>query len=93
MRVDGSEESIPMGVFEVSEANRHIKTLELKAYDEMLRFKKAVKLTASSGTVYSFFDGEYRMQGVLIQTKAEIEAMSNGSEILSIYSDNITCGR
>lgn len=39
---DGTEESIPMGIFEVSEANRHIKTLELKAYDYMLRFEKAL---------------------------------------------------
>jgi len=38
---DGTVESIPMGVFEVSEANRNIKTLELKAYDYMLRFDKA----------------------------------------------------
>ena len=51
---DGTEETIPMGVFEVSEANRHIKALELKAYDYMLRFEKSLKLTASGGTAYSF---------------------------------------
>ena len=38
---DNSIETIPMGVFEVSEANRNIKTLELKAYDYMLRFDKS----------------------------------------------------
>lgn len=43
---DGSVETIPMGVFEVSEANRNIKTLELKAYDYMLRFDKELKLNA-----------------------------------------------
>ena len=37
---DGTYEKLPMGIFEVSEANRHIKTLELKAYDYMLRFEK-----------------------------------------------------
>ena len=52
--LDDSVESIPMGIFEVSEANRHIKTLELKAYDYMLRFEKALNLTASGGTAYSF---------------------------------------
>ena len=35
---DGSVEDVPMGVFEVSEANRLAKCLELKAYDFMLRF-------------------------------------------------------
>lgn len=37
---DGSVEEVPMGVFEVSEANRLAKCLELKAYDFMLRFDK-----------------------------------------------------
>lgn len=35
---DGTYEEVPMGIFEVSEANRNIKTLEIKAYDYMLRF-------------------------------------------------------
>ena len=30
---DGSVEDVPMGIFEVSEANRLAKCLELKAYD------------------------------------------------------------
>ena len=33
---DGSTETVPMGVFYVAEANRRIKTLEIKAYDAML---------------------------------------------------------
>lgn len=86
---DGSEETVPMGIFEISEANRHIKTLELKAYDYMLRFEKALKLEASGGTAYSFL----LMAGTecsveLAQTKAEIDAMPNGTETLGIYSDN-----
>lgn len=89
MLPDGKEESIPMGVFEVSEANRHIKTLELKAYDYMLRFEKALKLTASGGTAYSFLlMASTECEVELAQTKAEIEAMPNGKETLGIYSDN-----
>lgn len=34
---DGTYEEVPMGVFEISEANRHIRCLEIKAYDYMLR--------------------------------------------------------
>ncbi len=86
---DDSVESIPMGVFEVSEANRNIKTLELKAYDYMLRFEENLKLNASSGTAYSFLlmaCTECKVE--LAQTKEEIAAMPNGTETLGIYSDN-----
>lgn len=33
-------EKIPMGIFEISEANRKIKMIELVGYDYMLRFEK-----------------------------------------------------
>lgn len=86
---DGSVEKIPMGVFEVSEANRNIKTLEIKAYDHMLRFEKTLKLNASSGTPYSFLlmaCTECKVE--LAQTKAEIDALPNGRETLGVYADN-----
>ena len=37
---DGTYEAVPMGIFEVSEANRTVHVLELKAYDRMLRFDR-----------------------------------------------------
>ena len=87
--LDDSVESIPMGIFEVSEANRHIKTLELKAYDYMLRFEKALNLTASGGTAYSFLlMASTECNVALAQSKADIEALPNGKETLGIYSDN-----
>lgn len=85
----GSYETIPMGIFEVSEANRKAKCLEIKAYDFMVRFEKAFTSLESIGNAYDFLvlcstacDVE------LAQSRAEIEAMPNGSENLSIYSDN-----
>ena len=51
---DGSWETIPMGIFEISEANRNIKTLEIKAYDYMLRFEKSASTESSSGCPYDF---------------------------------------
>ena len=36
---DGSWEEVPMGIFEISEANRKIKCLEIKAYDLVLEYK------------------------------------------------------
>lgn len=86
---DGSVETIPMGVFEVSEANRSIRCLELKAYDYMLRFDKALKLNASSGTAYNFLLAACTDCKVeLAQSKAEIEALPNSTDTLGIYSDN-----
>lgn len=51
---DGSVEDVPMGVFEVSEANRLAKCLELKAYDFMLRFDKSFNGFETVGTAYDF---------------------------------------
>ena len=47
--LDGTVETIPMGVFEVSEANRGIRTLEIKGYDYMLRFDIAGTCQGTDG--------------------------------------------
>lgn len=39
---NGAEETVPLGIFEISEANRIIRCLEIKAYDYMLRFEKSL---------------------------------------------------
>lgn len=52
----GKEETIPMGIYEVTEANRNLKTIEIKAYDYMLRFDKKLNLESSSGTPYNFLN-------------------------------------
>lgn len=86
---DGTVESIPMGVFEVSEANRNIKTLELKAYDYMLRFDKALSLNATSGTAFNYLAAACSACKVeLAQTQAQIEALPNGKETLGVYAEN-----
>ena len=49
---DGTIEDVPMGVFFVAEANRKIRTLEIKAYDAMLEFEHAYNKAQSSGYPY-----------------------------------------
>ena len=86
---DGNVEDIPMGIFYVAEANRKIRTLELKAYDGMLRFEKAYKKEQSSGYPYDFLNimcNDCKVS--LAQTQAEIEALPNGTELLGVYPDN-----
>lgn len=86
---DGSTESIPMGVFYVAEANRRIKTLELKAYDGMLNLDKSFNKGLSSAYPYEFLSLLSKACHVeLAQTKEEIEALPNGTELLGIYQDN-----
>lgn len=86
---DGTYEEVPMGIFEVSEANRNIKTLELKAYDYMLRFDKSFNGFETIGTVYDFVILCCKACKVeMAQSQADYEAMPNGTELLSIYTEN-----
>ena len=86
---DGSYEEVPMGIFEVSEANRTAHFLELKAYDHMLRFERDFNGFESVGTAYGFMELCAKACKVeLAQTEAEIGTMPNGSEVLSIYAEN-----
>jgi hypothetical protein len=78
-----------MGIFEVSEANRKAKCLEIKAYDYMVRFEKAFTSLESIGNAYDFMVlCSTACEVTLAQDRATIEAMPNGTENLSIYSDN-----
>ncbi len=86
---DGSYEEVPMGIFEVSEANRTAHCLELKAYDYMLRFEKSFNGFETVGNAWAFLDLCCKACAVeLAHTQAEIEAMPNGTELLSIYPEN-----
>ena len=86
---DGSWEEVPMGIFEISEANRKIKCLEIKAYDYMLRFDEAFNGFEMIGNAYDFMELCSKACRVeLAQTREEIEAMPNGAEVLSVYTEN-----
>lgn len=86
---DGSFEEVPIGVFEVSEANRTAHCLELKAYDYMLRFEKSFNGFETVGNAYAFLDLCCKACAVeLAHTREEIEGMPNGAELLSVYPEN-----
>ena len=86
---DGTYEAVSMGIFEVSEANRTVHVLELKAYDRMLRFDRAFNGFETIGTAYGMMALCSTACGVeLAQIQSEIEAFPNGSELLSIYPEN-----
>ena len=86
---DGTYEAVPRGIFEVSEANRTVHVLELKAYDRMLRFDRAFNGFETIGTAYGMMALCSTACGVdLAQSQTEIEALPNGLELLSIYPEN-----
>ena len=87
--VDDGYETIPMGIYEISEANRSIRCLEIKAYDYMLRFEKNFNVTETIGNAYEIVAMCCKACKVeLAHTQAEMEAMPNGSTVLSIYTEN-----
>lgn len=89
VEADGIYETVPMGIFEVSEANRTVKCLELKAYDYMLRFEKDFNGFETVGKAYDFIHLCCEACGVeFALAQGEVEAMPNGGEGLSIYTDN-----
>lgn len=86
---DSGTEQVPMGIFYVSEANRTAKCLELKGYDAMLKFERSFNGFETAGTPYDFIAFCCKACGVeMAQTKEQIEAMTNGTETLSIYQEN-----
>ena len=86
---NGSYESVPMGIFEVAEANRTKHFLELKAYDFMVRFEKTFSKFSMKGTPYDMVSFCCASCSVsMAQTRAQYEAMTNGNVQLFIYQDN-----
>ena len=82
-------ETVPMGIYEISEANRNIRCLEIKAYDYMLRFEKDFNVTDTIGNAYEIVSMCCKACKVeLAHSQAELEAMPNGTTVLSIYSEN-----
>lgn len=82
-------EEVPMGVFFVAEANRKIKTLEIKAYDAMLNLEKNFNKGLTSAYPYDFLSLLSKSCKVsLAQTRKEIEALPNGAVLFGIYQEN-----
>ncbi|MDU3011098.1 MAG: hypothetical protein E7B42_09130, partial [Peptoniphilus harei] len=82
-------ETIPMGIFDVTEANRSKKILELKGYDYMLRFDKNFPVTDTFGTAFELLSLSCEKCMVeLGMTEDEVKAFVNGEEVLAIYQDH-----
>lgn len=86
---DGSVERIPLGIFDIAEAYRKINIIEITAYDHMARLEETYLMGQTSGTPYDFLALTAQTCGVALgNTQEEIEAMPNGTEILSLTQEN-----
>ena len=92
---DGSFEDIPLGVFTVSEAEWTASGIVVKAYDHMARFDKNYSGGNAKGKPYDLLSNACSKCGVTLgMTKAQVRALPNGTETLSVYStDNVETWR
>lgn len=86
---DGSIEYIPLGVFNVSEAQWTESGIVIKAYDNMSLLEKACAVSSSIGKPYDLAKTACDSCGVSLgTTEDEFKTFANGEVSLSLYSEN-----
>lgn len=89
LKVGNSYEDVPLGIYRVAEAKHGKKGVEITAYDNMAKFDKVFPVSTITGHVYEFLMYSCGECGVQLgMTRQEVEALPNGAELLSLYSDN-----
>lgn len=80
-------ESVPLGVYTISEAQWKASGVVVRAYDNMTKFDKAFSLNQSGGLLYDFLVVASEECDVeLAQTEQQIKAMPNGLTYFSYFS-------
>lgn len=86
---DKSYEDVPLGVFNISEANWTASGIVIKAYDNMYLFEKSCDIQSISGMPYSLAKTACDTCGLeLGTTDIEFSKFKNGSEQLSMLTEN-----
>lgn len=82
-------EYVPLGVFTVAEANHTDEGVQIVAYDSMVKFDKTFGLSTTNGSPYSILRLLCNDCGVALgMTQAQVEALANGTQTISLYSEN-----
>ena len=85
----GSYEYIPMGVFNVSKAERSESGISIVAYDNMSKLDKNFAISSTSGKAYSFLQYICTSCNITLgMTQAQVEALPNGNTILGLWTEN-----
>ena len=88
--IDGTTwEDVPLGVYTVSEANDTEYGVDITAYDNMARFNRSCTVDITIGTPYELLTLACTTCEVeLGMTQADVDALPNGIESLSLYTEN-----
>lgn len=90
---ENTEESIPLGVFFISEAKRAKKTIAVTCYDAMTKFDFPQSVDVS-GKPYSLLNLMCQNCGVTFgMTQGQVEAMPNGTEYFTISAERVSSCR
>ncbi len=83
----GAWEDISLGVYHVVDSPRNVNVVNVLAYDNMLLLEQAVGAAPATGTPYAYINYACTAVGVtLANTAAQINAMPNGTRVLSFDS-------
>lgn len=88
--IDGTTwEDVPLGVYTVSEANDTEYGVDITAYDNMARFNRSCMVDITIGTPHELLTLACTTCEVeLGMTQADVDALPNGTESLSLYTEN-----
>lgn len=88
--IDGTAwEDVPLGIYTVSEANDTEYGVDITAYDNMARFNRSCSVDITIGTPYELLTlACTTCEAELGMTQAEVDALPNGTESLSLYTEN-----
>lgn len=88
--IDGTTwEDVPLGVYTVSEANDTEYGADITAYDNMARFNRSCTVDITIGTPHELLTLACTTCEVeLGMTQADVDALPNGTESLSLYTEN-----
>lgn len=85
---NNSYEDVPLGVFYIGEANYTREGLQIRAYDAVSKLDKPCRLSTTLGTPYELASLMALNCGItLANTEQEFEALPNGDQILSLYTE------
>ena len=89
LRTDNGYEAIPLGVFNIKEADWTMEGADIKAYDNMIKLDKNCNFKTTQGRVYDFLTMAANACGIeLAQEQADIEALPNGNKDLTFFVEN-----
>lgn len=80
-------ETVPLGIFTISQAEWKATGITIKAYDNMSLLDKAFSINQASGTLYDFLSlAAVACDITLGQTREEFATLPNGTMTFSFYS-------